>query len=122
MFPENLIRHAAEADILPVVVFATLFGVSLTRIGDVGKPVLTFFEAVAQVMFKYTDMVMRLTPLGVFGAMAYNVSHMAAGKQVGDEFIKGWPAVFHLVGKYATLVGTLYLALIALFFFVFVPV
>jgi len=120
--PSNLVQHAAEGDILPVVVFATLFGVSLTRIGERGKIVLTFFEAVAQVMFKYTDLVMRLTPLGVFGAMAYNVSHMAAGHSIGGEVLKGWAAVFHLVKQYAKLVGSLYLALVVLFLVVFVPV
>jgi Na+/H+-dicarboxylate symporter len=122
LFPHNVVQHAAEGDILPVVVFATLFGVSLTRVGDVGKPVLAFFEAVAKVMFKYTDMVMRLTPLGVFGAMAYNVSHMAAGHEVAGRVLKGWPAVFFLLGQYARLVGSLYLALVVLFLVVFVPV
>jgi len=119
LFPSNLIQHAAEGDVLPVVVFATLFGVSLTRIGEAGKPVLAFFDAVAKVMFKYTDMVMRLTPIGVFGAMAYNVSHMAAGHQGGA---KGWPAVAFLLGQYARLVGSLYLALSCLVLLVFVPV
>jgi len=66
--------------------------------------------------------VMRLTPLGVFGAMAYNVSHMAAGHHVGDVDLKGWPAVFYLLGQYARLVGSLYLALLLLFLLVFVPV
>jgi Na+/H+-dicarboxylate symporter len=122
LFPSNLVQHAAEADILPVVVFATLFGVSLTRIGERGKVVLAFFDAVAQVMFKYTDMVMRLTPLGVFGAMAYNVSHMAAGHTVGGQLLKGWPAVIHLLTQYAKLVSSLYLALVLLFGLVFVPV
>jgi Na+/H+-dicarboxylate symporter len=122
LFPSNLIQHAAEGDILPVVVFATLFGVSLTRIGERGKVVLGFFEAVAQVMFKYTDMVMRLTPLGVFGAMAYNVSHMAAGHVVEGRLLKGWPAVVHLIGQYAKLVGSLYLALSLLVILVFVPI
>jgi len=65
---------------------------------------------------------MRLTPLGVFGAMAYNVSHMAAGHSVGGVMLKGWPAVFHLVKQYAKLVGSLYLALLLLFVLVFVPV
>ena len=119
LFPSNLIQHAAEGDVLPVVVFATLFGVSLTRIGDAGKPVLAFFDATAKVMFKYTDMVMRLTPIGVFGAMAYNVSHMAAGHQGGP---KGWPAVGFLLGQYARLVGSLYLSLLCLLLLVFVPV
>jgi len=119
MFPSNLIQHAAEGDVLPVVIFSTLFGVALTRIGEAGRPVLAFFDATAKVMFKYTDMVMRLTPLGVFGAMAYNVSHMAAGHQGGP---KGWPAVGMLLAQYARLVGSLYLALILLVLLVFVPV
>ncbi len=120
LFPSNLIAHAAEGDVLPVVVFATLFGASLTRAGDAGKPVLEFFEGCAKVMFKYTDMVMRLTPLGVFGAMAYNVSHMAAGANGGG--LRGWPAVFFLLSQYARLVASLYFALICLFVLVFVPV
>ena len=131
LFPSNIALHASQGDLLPIVVFAVLFGVSLTRIGERGKLVLSFFEAVAQVMFKYTDMVMRLTPLGVFGAMAYNVSHMAAGHCVTGgpldacaeaDVIRGWPAVLYLVGRYARLVGSLYLALIVLFVLVFVPI
>jgi len=122
MFPSNLIQHAAEADILPVVIFATLFGIALTKVGERGKPVLAFFDGVAQTMFKYTDFVMRLTPLGVFGAMAYNVSHMAAGHTVNGVIIKGWTAVFHLLKQYSLLVGSLYLALSLLFLLVFVPV
>ncbi len=117
-FPSNVIKHAAEGDILPVVVFATLFGIALTRTGPKGEPVLRFFEGVAQVMFKYTGMVMALTPLGVFGAMAYNVSHMAAG----HDGMKGWPAVFDLLAHYAKLVGSLYLSLGLLFLIVFIPV
>ena len=117
-FPSNLIKHAAEGEILPVVVFATLFGIALTRAGDRGKPVLAFFDGVAQTMFKYTDVVMRLTPIGVFGAMAYNVSHMASGH--GD--MKGWPAVWHLLRQYALLVGSLYLSLVIFFLLVLVPV
>lgn len=123
LFPFNLVEHAAKGDILPVVVFATLFGISLTRVrAEYRKPVLGFFEAVSQVMFKYTDIVMRLTPLGVFGAMAYNVSHMAAGKELDGVWREGWSAVIYLLGKYATLVGSLYLALILLVVMVFVPI
>ncbi len=82
MFPSNLVEHAAKGDILPIVIFASLFGIALTKVGERGKPVLAFFDGVAQTMFKYTDMIMKLTPLGVFGAMAYNVSHNAQGHSV----------------------------------------
>jgi Na+/H+-dicarboxylate symporter len=117
--PSNLIHHAAEGDILPVVVFASLFGIALIRIGPKGEPVLRFFDAVAQVMFKYTEMIMKLTPLGVFGSMAFNVSHMASGTPDGA---KGWSAVLELLKHYSVLVGSLYLALGVLVVAVFIPV
>ncbi len=118
--PSNLVKHATEGDILPVVVFAALFGIALVRVPKKqGEPVLRFFEGVAQVMFKYTEMIMKLTPLGVFGAMAYNVSHMASGTPGGPQ---GWPAVFLLVKHYSVLVASLYLALLVLVVFVFIPV
>jgi Na+/H+-dicarboxylate symporter len=107
---------------LPVVVFASVFAVALLRIGERGKPVLAFFDGVAQAMFKYTDMVMVLTPLGVFGALASNVSHMAAGHEVEGTLLRGWPAVAHLIARYALFVGSLYLALTLLFLVAFVPV
>ena len=73
-------------------------------------------------MFRYTELVMTLTPLGVFGAMGYNISHMAAGHVVDGVLVKGWPAVFYLLGRYARLVGSLYLSLFVMFAFVFVPI
>lgn len=122
LFPSNVVEHAAKGEILQVVVFSVLFGIALTRVGDVGRPVGAFFEGVAKVMFAYTDMIMKLTPIGVFGAMAYNVSHMAAGHEVAGEVLRGWPAVLYLLGRYARLVGSLYLALGLLFVLVFLPV
>ena len=121
-FPSNVFKHAAEGDILPVVIFSTLFALALTRTGEAGAPVLRFFEAVAQVMFKYTGFIMKLTPLGVFGAMAYNVSHMAAGHEIEGHMLHGWTAVFHLLRGYALLVVSLYGSLLLLFALVFVPV
>ncbi len=122
MFPSNVVQHAAEGDILPVVVFATLLGLALARAGDAGRAAFTFFESFAKVMFRYTELVMTLTPLGVFGAMGYNISHMAAGHVVDGVLVKGWPAVFYLLGRYARLVGSLYLSLFVMFAFVFVPI
>lgn len=123
MFPSNVVKSAAEGDILPVVIFATLFAMALIRVPDgKGEPVLRFFDSFSQVMFKYTDMVMLLTPIGVFGAMAASMSGMAAGQMVDGSLVKGWPAVFHLLKQYALLVGSLYGALILLVLLVFIPV
>jgi Na+/H+-dicarboxylate symporter len=69
---------------------------------------------------KYTAMVMALTPIGVFGAMAHDVSHMASGQ--GDSGLQGWTAVAFLLKHYSLLVGSLYLALALLVLLVFLPV
>lgn len=123
LFPSNVVRSAAEGDILPVVIFATLFAMALVRVPEgKGEPVLRFFDSFSQVMFKYTDMVMLLTPIGVFGAMAASMSGMAAGQMVNGALIKGWPAVFHLLRQYALLVGSLYGALLLLVLLAFIPV
>src|SRR5262249_31297251 len=85
-------------------------------------------------MFKYTNYIMMLTPIGVFGSMASGVSHMAAAHTVAacssgpdgthcvDQLVEGWHAVFDLLGHYAVLVGSLYLALAALIGLVFIPI
>jgi proton glutamate symport protein len=122
LFPSSPIKSAAEGDILPVVIFATMFGIALTRVGERGKPVLAFFDGVAQTMFKYTDLVMIITPLGVFGAMAANVSNMAAGHMVDGTLVKGWAAVLVLLKQYSVLVGSFYLATFILFIVMFLPV
>ncbi len=122
LFPSNLALHWSQGDLLPIVVFAVIFGIGLTRIGARGKNVLELCESVAQVMFQYTDLVMKLTPIGVFGAMAYNVSHMAAGRAIDGEIVSGWPAVAILLARYARLVGSLYLALIVFLLLVLVPI
>jgi proton glutamate symport protein len=73
MFPTSVFDAMARGDILQVVVFATFFGVALASIGERGRPVFEFFEGVAQVMFRFTALVMRFAPVGVFAAIAATV-------------------------------------------------
>ncbi len=121
-FPSNLAKHAVEGDLLPIVVFSIMFGLALVQLGDRGTKIIEGIDVVAQAMFRYTGYVMKLTPLGVFGAMAYNMSHMAAGHEVGGVMLRGWSAVFYLLGRYAKLVGSLYGSLFLLVGLVFVPI
>jgi len=73
LVPTSVVDAMARGDILQLVVFSSFFGVALAAIGTRGAPVVTFLDAVAQVMFKVTDYVMRFAPLGVFGAIAGTV-------------------------------------------------
>lgn len=73
MFPTSVFDAMARGDILQVVVFATFFGVALATVGPKGRPVVEFFDGVAQVMFRFTSLVMSFAPVGVFAAIAATV-------------------------------------------------
>jgi Na+/H+-dicarboxylate symporter len=106
LFPSNVIEAMARQDILQIVVFATLLGVAAAHVGHArAKPFVDFFEAAVAVLFKLTDYVMSLTPLGVFGAMAGAVSHHG----------------ITVLGSYAKLVGSLYAALVVFVLLVLIP-
>jgi proton glutamate symport protein len=80
MFPENIAKSVAEGQILQVAVFAILFAVALTSLSEEKRaPVYKVCESLAEVMFKFTNVVMYLAPLGVGAAMAYTVGSMGLG-------------------------------------------
>ncbi|MFM5922802.1 MAG: dicarboxylate/amino acid:cation symporter [Novosphingobium sp.] len=68
MMPENIFAAAAEGKMLPLVIFASLFALALTRIGAAQRQVITtFFEGLAGAMMVIVGWVLMLAPLGVFG-------------------------------------------------------
>lgn len=70
IFPKNIIDSMAHNDILPIIVFVLFFAAALSAIGEKGKIVLDFFDAIAHIMLKVTGYVMFFAPLAVFGAVA----------------------------------------------------
>ena len=72
-FPSSVIDAMAKGEVLQIVVFAFLFGAACASIGEKAKPVVSFAEALAEVMFRYTKYVMYLAPFGVGAAMAVTV-------------------------------------------------
>jgi Na+/H+-dicarboxylate symporter len=106
-FPENLAKAVAEGQVLQIVVFSILFGIALALVTESKRqPVLVFCDGLAEVMFKFTKLVMYLAPVGVGAAIAYTVGHMGLGILVN---------LFKLL-------ATLYVALIAFLLFVLLPV
>jgi proton glutamate symport protein len=73
LVPTNIVDAMARGDTLQIVVFATVFGVATAAIGLKGKPVLDLATSVTEVMFKVTEYVMTLAPVGVFAATAVTV-------------------------------------------------
>jgi Na+/H+-dicarboxylate symporter len=106
IFPENIAKSVAENQVLQVVVFSMLFGIALAMVGEAKrKPMLAFTESLAEVMFKFTNIVMLFAPIGIAGAIAYTVANTGFG-------------VLYNLGQ---LVATLYAALFIFLFGVLLP-
>jgi proton glutamate symport protein len=107
VFPENIARSVAEGQVLQVVVFSVLFGMALAMVGEAKRrPMLAFAESLTETMFKFTNLVMLLAPVGVCGAIAYTVGHLG----------------LHVLLPLAKLLATLYVALAAFLLLVLLPV
>jgi proton glutamate symport protein len=80
IFPENIAKSVAEGQVLQVVVFSLLFAMALALVPEEKRrPMLAFAESLSETMFKFTNMVMYVAPIGVFGAIAYTVGHLGLG-------------------------------------------
>jgi proton glutamate symport protein len=73
IFPTSIIRSMAENDVLQIVIFSLIFAAAVAAVGERGRPVVNFAESLAEVMFKFTNYVMRFAPYGVGAAMAVTV-------------------------------------------------
>ena len=77
VFPENIIKSIYHGDVLPIVVFSILFGISLALLPEPRKrPILEFTEGLAETMFKFTNIIMHFAPFGVGAAIAVTVGHL----------------------------------------------
>jgi len=69
--PTSFFDAAAKNEVLQVVFFTVLFAIALARVpAQRREPMLKFFESLNDVMFKFTDIVMRFAPIGIFAAIA----------------------------------------------------
>ncbi|MGE7931521.1 dicarboxylate/amino acid:cation symporter [Viridibacillus arvi] len=79
IIPENFFGSLAAGELLPVLFCAVLFGVATASIGTPAKPIIKLFEQVADIFFKIISMIMKLSPIGAFGAMAYTIGNFGLG-------------------------------------------
>jgi aerobic C4-dicarboxylate transport protein len=82
IIPKDVGDAFARGDILQVLLFSVLFGVALAAIGKQGSTVLRFVEELSHILFKIVSIVMRLAPVGAFGAMAFTVGKYGIGSLV----------------------------------------
>lgn len=68
--PKNPLSSLATGDMVPILLFAIIFAVALARIGEINRPVISFFESVFAATMKVTDWIMYLAAPGVFALTA----------------------------------------------------
>ena len=71
--PESVIEAMAKGDLLQIVVFAIFFALAVCAVGQKARPVLDFLQSTCDIMFKFTEYVMKFAPVGVFGAMSATI-------------------------------------------------
>ncbi|WP_338117749.1 C4-dicarboxylate transporter DctA [Paracoccus versutus] len=89
LIPTTMISGFAQGDILQVLLVAILFGCALSLVGERGKPLLHMIELTGDVTFKIMYFIVRLAPLGVFGAIAFTVGQYGIGSLAQLGYLVG---------------------------------
>ncbi|WP_250517767.1 C4-dicarboxylate transporter DctA [Caballeronia sp. INDeC2] len=86
IIPSTFLSAFAKGDILQVLLLAVLFGCAIQLTGKKGRPVGALIESVSDVLFRIVGLIVRLSPLGVFGAVAFTVGNFGFGtiQQLGQ--------------------------------------
>lgn len=111
IIPDNVVGAMANGDLLPILFFAVLFGLSMAAMGDRAKPVLTLFDKLSHVFFGIVEMVMKVSPVAAFGAMAYTIgkfgiqSLYSLGKLMGSVYLTMLVFILLVLGVIARMYG-----------------
>src|SRR6202008_741518 len=73
VIPTTVVDAFAKGEILQVLLFAVLFGFALHATGERGRMVFDFIDRLSHILFRIVSMIMRLAPIGAFGAMAFTI-------------------------------------------------
>jgi len=82
VIPTTVVDAFAKGEILQVLLFSLLFGFALHALGETGKPVFDFIDAVSHVLFRIIGFIMMAAPVGAFGAMAFTIGKYGLGSLV----------------------------------------
>ena len=111
VIPTTVVDAFAKGEILQVLLFAVLFGFALQRLRERGAPMLALVEGLSQVLFVIVGYVMRLAPIGAFGAMAFTIgrygfaSLLSLGKLMGSFYLTCLFFIFGALGLVARVHG-----------------
>lgn len=79
IIPTSVVDAFAKGDMLQVLFFSILFGYAMHAFGERGKPVFELIEKLSHVLFGIVGVIMKVAPIGAFGAMAYTIGKHGVG-------------------------------------------
>jgi aerobic C4-dicarboxylate transport protein len=104
IFPDNLLGAFAKGEILQVLVIALIFGGALLMLKPARRaPIEAALEALSPAMYQFTHIIMRLAPVGAFGAMAYTIGSNGVAVLVA----LGWWVIAYYLTQIAFIVVVL---------------
>lgn len=89
IIPSTMVGAFASGNILQVLFIAVLFGIALALVGERGKPVLGFLEALTLPVFKLVHILMKAAPIGAFGAIAFTIGKYGLESLVNLAWLVG---------------------------------
>ncbi|MCB1483320.1 MAG: dicarboxylate/amino acid:cation symporter [Hyphomicrobiaceae bacterium] len=89
IIPSTFVGAFADGNILQVLLLAILFAFGLQALGPHGEPLLGLIESIAAVLFKIVGYIMRLAPIGAFGAMAFTIGKYGLESLKNLAFLMG---------------------------------
>ncbi len=111
VIPTSVVDAFAKGEILQVLLFAVLFGFALHKFGGRGTMVFDFIEKTSHVLFDIVGIIMKVAPIGAFGAMAFTIgkygvgSLFSLGKLMGAFYMTCFIFVFVVLGIVSRLHG-----------------
>jgi aerobic C4-dicarboxylate transport protein len=111
IIPNSAVDAFARGDVLQVLLVSVLCGLAVLTLGERGRPLVTFLEQCSKALFAMIGLIMRVAPVGAFGAMAFTVGHygigtlLSLGKLMAGVYITCFCFVFLVLGWIARLCG-----------------
>ena len=75
MIPQNPIESLAKGEMIPIIFFALIFALALSKVGEINRPIVSFFESVFAATMKLTDWIMILAAPGIFALTTVAVAN-----------------------------------------------
>lgn len=111
IIPQTPVDALAKGDMLAVLLFAILFGVAMSLVGESAKPAAVLLDSMTHIMFRIVALVMHLAPIGAFGAMAFTIgkygldSLAPMAKLMGSFYLTCLIFIFVVLGMIARFSG-----------------